>query len=175
MPLPPLYDDFFYYALLDGRLIGSEHPGALGHPRGIAAYFVAEHGVRALITLTEDFLDYGIPDLAQYHVPILRQAMRAQVERAVGLIGDHLAKDEAVWVHCMHGLDRTGCVLGCYLASMGQAPEQVIAGLLDRFPPRRREGPYVELWQRYADIIRSFVPPAPPAPPRVGSAPSQGA
>ena len=133
---------FNFFDMVFGRRINFKHP--------------LQHGVRALVTLCEDFLDYGVPGLAQYHVPILRRPMRGQVERTLGIIGDHLAAGEAVWVHCMHGLDRTGCVIGSYLASSGQPPDEVLAGLLDRFPARRRQAPYIEAWRPYADIIRSF-------------------
>jgi len=151
--------DFYHYSFLNGCLIGSEHPASLGWPKQVVEHFVAARGVRALITLTEEFQSYGVPGLQQHHVPIAGTPTRQEVEPAVALIREHLSRDERVWVHCQHGIDRTGCVIGCYLASAGQPPERVVTELFERFPERRRHPLYVELWRPYAELIRSFWRP----------------
>jgi len=152
-------DRFYHYDFLDGRLMGSEHPCSLGRPKQLIEHFLRTQGVRALITLTTDFIDYGVPELRQYHVPIANMPSRGQVRQAVTLIHQRLAQNEGVWVHCQQGIDRTGCVIGCYLTATGSDPGRVIAELLQKFPERRRTPRMVELWQPYADMIRSFWAP----------------
>jgi hypothetical protein len=147
---------FYHFSFLDGRLIGSEHPAALGHSRQIVEYFAQRRGVRVLITLTTDFERFGIPELRQYHVPITAIPSHEQVEQAVAVIGQHLAIAEPVWVNCQQGLDRTGCIIGCYLTTLGQSADTVIEAVHSKFPPRRLHPRFVQLWQPYADVIRAF-------------------
>jgi len=155
-----MHPDFFHYSFLDGRVIGSENPSALGRLRETLDYFVGERGARALIALTEDCMDYGVPALAQYHVPIRGVPTREQVERAHGAIRRHLEQGDVVWVHCQQGVDRTGSVIGCYLVWLGQPAENVIAALFRMFPEHRRAPFWVDMWQPYMELIRSFERPA---------------
>jgi atypical dual specificity phosphatase len=150
-------EGFFHYSFLGGRLMGSEHPAVLGRPRPLVEHFVRERGVRTLLTLTVPFVDYRVAGLVQHHVPIVGVPTPEAAARAVACIAEGLAAGGAVWVHCQQGLDRTGCVLGCYLVSAGEPPEQVIAEVLARFPERRRHPAFLQLWEPYAVVIRSFA------------------
>ena len=152
-----MLDRFYHYTFLDGRLVGTEHPDLPGRPVQIAERLVRELGVRTRITLTPLCRQFGIPGLAEHHVPMGDRPTRADVARAVELVRTSLAGGGAVWVHCQHGIDRTGCVIGSYLAAAGRPPEAVVAELFGRFPERRRHPRMVELWRPYADMIRSFA------------------
>lgn len=152
-----MLDRFYHYTFLDGRLVGSEHPDLPGRPVQIAEHLVREFGVRTRVVLTPAFHPFGIANLAEHHVPMGDNLARSDVARAVDLVRTALAAGGAAWVHCQHGVDRTGCVIGSYLASAGHPPEAVIAELFRRFPERRRNPRMVELWRPYADMIRSFA------------------
>jgi len=147
---------FYHYTFLDGLLIGSEHPSSLGRPTEVVQHFVTAVGVRALLTLTSDFQDFGIERLTQHHVPMADVPTRAQVELTTDLVGEHLARGEPVWNHCQRGIDRTGTAIGAYLVTTGHRADRVIQELIARFPARRRTPQMLELWQPYADLIRSF-------------------
>jgi hypothetical protein len=151
-----LLERFYHYTFLDNSLIGSEHPAIFGNARPILDHFVGKLGIRALITLTPGFQDFRYPNLTQYHIPIHDMPSVDQVSQAIEVIRQHHSRKEPVWVHCQHGLDRTGCVIGSYLASLGQPPGEVIAELYGKFPERRRNSRMIALWEPYEAMIRSF-------------------
>jgi protein-tyrosine phosphatase len=147
---------FFHYSFLDGTLIGSEHPANLGKPQRMIEPFIAA-GVRAILTLTPAFQDFHTPSLKQFHVPIRDMPAREQIVEAVATVREQLAQGRSIWVHCQHGIDRTGCVIGSYLASIGQPPDDVIRELYAKFPERRQQRQMIELWKPYEAMIRSFA------------------
>lgn len=147
---------FFHYSFLDGALIGSEHPANLGKAARIIEPFIAA-GVHAILTLTPGFQDFHTPALQQFHVPIRDMPAREQIVEAVTIVQQQLTRGRSMWVHCQHGIDRTGCVIGSYLASIGQPPDGVIRELYGKFPERRRHPRMIELWKPYEAMIRSFA------------------
>ena len=152
----PMVDRFFHYTFLNQALLGSEHPAVFGRATPIIEHFVKSLGVRAILTLTPGFQDFRFPGLVQHHVPIRDMPSRKQVAEAVEIVGAHLRLAEPMWVHCQHGLDRTGCVIGSY-ASIGQSPDEVVAELYGKFPERRRTALMIKLWKPYKEMIRSFA------------------
>lgn len=152
-------DGFFHYSFLDGRLIGSEYPGAVGPALVQITRMMAGRGSTALLTLTPRFARYPVPGLVQYHLPLPSPPSHSQVADAVEVVRGHLAAGDRVWVHCQHGLDRTGCVIGAYLCQSGVGADEVIAMLLARFPPRRRHPRMLEFWRPFEELIRSFGDP----------------
>lgn len=147
---------FFHYSFLDGVLIGSEHPANLGKASRIIAPFVAI-GVRTILTLTPGFQDFHEAAIQQFHVPIQDMPSPSQIAEAIEIIDVSCAAGQRVWVHCQHGIDRTGCVIGSYLASIGEPADRVIVELYARFPERRRHPRMIELWKPYEAMIRSFA------------------
>src|SRR5437588_23057 len=129
---------FYHYCFLNGTLIGSEHPDSVGRPGVIVDHFVRDRNVRTLITLTPACRKLEIPGLRHSHLPIKGMPSRGEVEAAVGLVREGLHRG-AVWVHCQQGIDRTGCVIGCFRVSAGESAEVVIGDLYRAFPERRRQ------------------------------------
>ncbi len=164
-----MFPNWFYYALLNGTLIGSERPenlhaeasGKLDVTRRLAQRLVAEHGVRTVVNLTERAWTYGTEELAVHHLPMsdryIDQTAHETLERAVGIIGQGISAGRGVWVHCQGGIDRTGCVVGCYLVSTGTDTETAIGAIKDRWPERRKKNPTShELWEPVAERIRAY-------------------
>ena len=149
--------DFFHNTFLDGRLIGSEAPGALGSPELRVRSMMAGRTPLTLLTLTPRTRAYALAGLTQFHVPLEGLPTRDQVAEAVQIVRERLALGDCVWVHCQHGWDRTGVVIGGYLVQSGEEADQVIAMLMDRFPPARRHPRMRELWRPYEELIRSFA------------------
>ena len=50
-------------------------------------------------------------------------------------------------------------MVGACLARSGVPPDEVIAMLLERFPPHRRSPRMIEFWRPCAELIRSFASP----------------
>jgi hypothetical protein len=156
--IPSIPAGFFHYSFLDGSLVGSEYPAVLGNPKRVIAPMVAS-GIRALLTLTPSFQDFHEPAIAQFHIPIEEMPSRQQIADAIAIIDRHLNSGQGIWVHCQHGIDRTGCVIGSYLATIGQPADRVIAELYAKFPERRRNARMIALWEPYEKMIRSFAKP----------------
>jgi hypothetical protein len=155
---------------LQGALIGSEHPenlrsdgpGKLDVTRAIAEYLTNERRVRTVLNLTERPWTYGVGVLAARHLPMsdrhIQQTAHETLSLAVRVIEQGVSAGQGVWVHCQGGIDRTGCVIGCYLISTGLTPEAAIASIKDRWPERRKQRALShELWEPVADRIRAYA------------------
>ncbi len=147
-------DGFNHYTLSGGELVGCEHPAVLGRPQAVLEALADEYNVQAVLTLTPRFTDFALPQVRQFHVPMAGLPSPAELERAMAVIDFCCQANEVVCVHCQRGLDRTACVLGCWLVRQGAEPETVIAELLSKFPPACCSERFRELWRPCAEIIR---------------------
>jgi atypical dual specificity phosphatase len=114
--------------IVPGRLAGSGLPGLLV-PVEEDLEFLAEHGIRTVVSLTETapaatgtapFRWEHFP-LADMSHPTPREAGRvcAAVVRAM--------EEGATLVHCRAGLGRTGMIAACVLVSLGRGAQEAVA------------------------------------------------
>lgn len=148
--------DLFYYSFLDKKLVGSEDPGLYGNPYALVEELCEQYDIRHMITLTPEFSEYNIIGLSQYHVPIYQIPSRQDMRQLFEIIDSSLQKNDAVLIHCRAGIDRTGCVIGAYLAQKGHDTEQIIDELLSKFKNRFNNPNLNDLWKDKADFIRSY-------------------
>ena len=148
--------DFFFYSFLNNKLIGSENPGVFCSPVDKAREFCDLYNVKHLITLTPKYDEFEIDGLSRYHVPMLAIPPQKDIERLFCIIDQALSKDEAVWVHCTKGIDRTGCTIGAYLVHKGHDPERVIAELLSNFKKRISNPKIERILKGNFAFVRSF-------------------
>jgi hypothetical protein len=169
-----VFPNWYYYELLNGALIGSEHPENLRTgpaekleiTRTIAERLVSTRAVRTVLNLTEREWTYAADGLAVVHLPMsdryIHDTAHETLERAVRCIHEDISVGRAVWVHCQGGIDRTGCVVGCYLVATGQDADGAIAAVKDHWPERRKRNPVShESWEPVAARIRAYAARSP--------------
>lgn len=119
-------------------MLAGEHPdGGSEHATRARLEALLGAGVRCFVNLTEpdelpdysDLLPAGIGyhafPLPDHSVPRSAQQMRA-IQDA---LGELLAADTPVYVHCRAGIGRTGITVGCYLREQGETPQGALAEL----------------------------------------------
>jgi len=132
---PPIPNSYW---VEPGRMLAGEHPdGGSEHATRARIEALLGAGVRCFMNLTEpdELPDYSglLPAGIAYHafplpdhsVPRSAQQMRAIQDT----LGELLAADTPVYVHCRAGIGRTGITVGCYLREQGETPEGALAEL----------------------------------------------
>ena len=149
--------DFFYYSFLDGMIIGSEDPSVFGNGCDTAKELCCRYSIKHMVTLTPEYEDFEIKGLKRYHIPMYDIPSRQDMQQLLKIMDNALSRNEAIWVHCKQGIDRTGCVIGAYLAHKGLNPEEVIEELLAKFKKRLSHPRIETLWKDKIDFIRSYA------------------
>jgi atypical dual specificity phosphatase len=144
MSLPPNFS-FTWKALV----AGSAHPGG-GRQLAQTLESLQSHGFGAIVSLTEDALDYAMIrefGFDYLHLPVedFTAPTPAQVDRAMEFMQQQTMQQRAVLVHCQAGIGRTGTLLACFLVTQGIDPAQAILDVR-----RRRPGSLEVYTQEYA-------------------------
>jgi hypothetical protein len=156
------------YWVINGRLLGGEHPGGVeaadmpGRLRrlreaGIQCYVdLTEHGehieYRHLLSRNFDvYTRFAIPDTS---VP----ARISQTREILSSIHGALAQGRGVYVHCLAGIGRTGLILGCFLADEARNGRSALSRLnqLWRQSARAATWPRIPQTAEQADYIRRW-------------------
>lgn len=126
-----------------------ERVAASGYPaskRQLA--WLAEQGINAVLTLTEDSLPAEIVDglsMQFEHIPMKDHGIPSagDLERGATFIRSQVGAGRRVLVHCLAGEGRTGCVLAAYLVTERRvAPQEAMKMLRDikrEFVERKQE------------------------------------
>ncbi|MGD9584295.1 MAG: isochorismatase family protein [Lysobacterales bacterium] len=124
-----------------GRLGLTLVPGRRDHQRSIDADLAAltRAGIDAVLCLLaeDEFARYGVDDLLDryrnagfdvLHLPTIDGTAPSGQALATAMpwIGQHLAAQRSVLIHCVGGLGRAGTVAGCWLRCQGQSAAQAI-------------------------------------------------
>jgi atypical dual specificity phosphatase len=121
-----------FYWLIEDVLAGCSRPGANGGDLDANLATLREHGIGALLTLTETPLPPGAltnHDLRGLHLPVddFHAPTIAQMLEALAFIDEARVTGQPVAVHCLAGQGRTGTVLAAYLIRGGLPAADAIA------------------------------------------------
>lgn len=118
--------------VIPGRLAG------MAYPRGDAGPELRAHGIRAVLTLTEEAPERFLVEegFVVHHEPVVdfEAPSPDALARAVAFVRRHLDRDEAVAVHCRAGIGRTGTALAAVLVSLGREARDAIDAVRRRRP-----------------------------------------
>jgi atypical dual specificity phosphatase len=125
--------------LIQDALAGSGRP--IHHEELV---WLREQGIGAIVSLTErslrreKLLLHRLDSLGfiYRHIPVTDETApsQAQIDEFIAFVGDMLAQDRAVLVHCQGGYGRTGTMLACHLVSQGWEAAEAIAKVRTRRP-----------------------------------------
>jgi atypical dual specificity phosphatase len=123
-----------FYWLIENALAGCSRPGARGSDLDRDLTILRNHGVGALLTLTETPLPAGALErhgLLGLHLPVddFHAPTTGQMLEALAFIDEARAEGTPVAVHCLAGQGRTGTVLATYLIRGGQTSTDAIAAV----------------------------------------------
>ncbi|MFW5870693.1 MAG: dual specificity protein phosphatase family protein [Candidatus Sumerlaeota bacterium] len=144
--------------VVKGKLAGCAHPAAGGHLRRGLRQLKEQHGIDAVVSLTESapssrlFEEFSI---AFHHEPVadFSPPTFAQMQRIEHFVIEQVQHDRAVAVHCTAGQGRTGTVLACLLLVLGRASDaQEAIEQVRHSRPGSIETPeqeaFIEAWSR---------------------------
>jgi hypothetical protein len=155
------------YWVIPGRLLGGEHPAAVGRYRiaerlsrlrdaGIQVYVdLTEMGelpeYRSLLTEDDEYVRSAIVDAGVPYNPEDTRKVLASIRAA-------LARGASVYVHCRAGIGRTGLVMGCFLADAEASGKTALAKLnsLWRHSDLSATWPKIPQTTEQADYIRRW-------------------
>jgi len=132
---PPLPNTYW---ALPGRLLAGEHPcGKDDAATRRRLDLLLAAGVRSFIDLTQqgEMPSYAelLPKKVVYrNLPIADHSVPqepARMREILKTLGQALAGEDAIYVHCRAGIGRTGLTIGCWLRECGNAPDATIETL----------------------------------------------
>jgi len=131
----------YTYWVVPGKFLAGEHPGSGNEKVGRATIrLLLGAGVSTFIDLTEEDENYSYQAIALEEAAALNQTVQFKnilipdrktptpetMTQILDMIDAIIEADEAVYVHCLGGIGRTGTVVGCYLVRHGLSGEQAL-------------------------------------------------
>ena len=141
--------------VIEGKLAGMGRPGSSLSDLGQDLRLLAEEGISAIVTLTEDTLKPEPLEAAGFehiHIPVWDMSAPSQgdIQRFVQFVSSLLEAGRAVSVHCAMGLGRTGTMLACYLVYSGMDAHQAIGLVREKRPGSIETNDQVDAVAAYA-------------------------
>ena len=148
---------FFHYSFEDKLLIGCETVWQNNNLGNRLSLLKQTYGIKHLLTLTIKFIPCQDEHVEHHHIPIRMIPNKEQADQAIGIIENALSKEHPIAIHCTQGIDRTGCVIGCYLVKQGHDPDKVIDQLVYHMSKKRKRGYSKEILKLSYELLYEYV------------------
>ena len=146
--------NYYYYKVPEYNLYGGEH--LLTILNKDINDFLDRHGIKVVLNLARE--QYQLKNGIEIKTVYLEGTRfeRSQIDCCIAIISESLRQNKPILVHCSRGIDRTGCIIGSYLCYEGMPFDKVKTFLLSCFPEYRKSEKYLELYEPYFAIIKSY-------------------
>lgn len=117
-----------------------------------AGQLATEHGIRAVVDLRAEAQDdaalLGAHGIALLHLPTEdHHAMDpAMLDEGLAFVMAHLDREEAVLIHCQHGIGRAPSLALCVLVARGMEPMAALSHMKDLRPVTSPSPAQYEAW-----------------------------
>jgi protein tyrosine/serine phosphatase len=148
---------FFHYSFENKLLVGCETPWKNGEPEKYVSFLKKEYEIKHILTLTTQFVPHRSNEITRHHILILMIPSREQAEKAILIIEGALAKKQAIAIHCTKGIDRTGCIIGCYMVNQGHEPGEIIDLLVHNVSRKMKRHNLKKILEPSYELLYQFV------------------
>ena len=139
--------------LIEGKLAGSAIPTSTDEVQ-----WVIEQGVKSIVTVKEDPLDYVWVENVDYHHLVSNDMGVPEFDdlvKTVDFIHSKITNNEPVMVHCLAGLGRTGTVLASYLVKYQKmSADDAIQKIREERPGSIQSYPQEEIIFQFAKFLK---------------------
>ncbi|MEQ8819244.1 MAG: dual specificity protein phosphatase 23 [Sumerlaeia bacterium] len=148
--------------VVEGLLAGCAHPAYFSRDLRGGLLELAEHGIGAIVSLTEDRLPAGAlqeAGIRYLHLPIrdFTPPSQEQIDRFVEFVeAVEEAKAGAVVVHCFAGQGRTGTMLAAWLVYKGARAAEAVEKVRELRPGSIETEKQVAAVAEYEKRLRGF-------------------
>ena len=154
-PEPAVLNEFFFYQVGNGQLIGSENPFVYAKSDEMLRAMIEHFGIRVLMSLVPVNAEFEYSNVTHYQYPLSGHRVPSidEVRPIISVLSAHLGRGEVIWCHCERGLDRTGSILGGLLTCQGLSADEATHEILSRFPDSRQSPRMRNYWEPYEKLI----------------------
>ena len=148
---------FFHYSFENKLLVGCETIWQKNNPKKHMSLLKQTYRIKHLLTLTTKFIPSQDKQVEHHHIPIRMIPNKEQADQAIGIIENALSKEQSIAVHCTQGIDRTGCIIGCYLVKQGHDPNEVIDQLVYNVNKNRKRAYLKKILKHSYELLYEYA------------------
>ncbi len=148
---------FFHYSFENNLLIGCETIWQKDNPEMRMSALKQKYRIMHLLTLTTKFILYQDKQIKHHHIPIRMIPNKEQADQAIVIIENALSKEHPIAIHCTKGIDRTGCIIGCYLVKQGHNPDEVIDQLVYNVNKKRKRAYQKKILKHSYELLYEYA------------------
>lgn len=148
---------FFHYSFENKFLVECESLWQKNNPEKCLSQLKQKYKIKHLLTLTIKFIPCHDTKIEHHHIPIQMIPNQEQADKAILIIANALSKKQPIAVHCTQGIDRTGCIIGCYLVQQGYNPDEIIDQLVQNVSRKLKRDNLRKILEPSYELLYEFT------------------